>query len=107
MKRFLVLFAILSPLALTACDRFNPPAASPTIVVTPPADAAAPAPVVVQVPVAVPGPPGPQGDRGDTGRQGNAGAQGQQGDQGDQGKRGHTGDSGDTVILVPAEKKHD
>jgi hypothetical protein len=89
MKRFLVLFAILSPLALTACDRFNPPAASPTIVVTPPADAPAPAPVVVQVPVAVPGPPGPQGP---------------QGDQGDQGKRGH---DGDTIVVLPAEKKHD
>jgi hypothetical protein len=89
MKRFPVFFVILASLALTACDRFNPPAASPTIVVTPPADAAPAPPVVVQVPVAVPGPPGPQGP---------------QGEQGDDGKRGR---NGDTIVVVPAEKKSD
>jgi hypothetical protein len=96
MRYSVVFAAVLSALALSACERAT--------VVSP-----APAPTVVAVPV--PGPAGPQGtagataEKGDTGATGatgstgSAGSTGMTGAEGEKGDRGKTG--GDTIVVVP------
>jgi hypothetical protein len=74
MKKSLLLCALLGSLALTACDRPNPPQDVTVSVPPAPAPATPAAPdttstTVVTVPV--PGPPGPPGPQGDPGRTGN------------------------------------
>lgn len=71
--------ALLTTVALAACDR-------PSTVVVPP---------VVTVPV-----PGPAGPAGEAGAQGSQGATGMQGNTGTPGATGTPGD-GTTVIVVP------
>ena len=98
MKYSIVFAALLSGLALTACD-------SKTVVT--------PAPVVavpVQVPVAGPaGPTGATGSAGQTGATGSTGSTGSTGATGDAGAAGGTGATGepgktggDTVVVIPA-----
>jgi hypothetical protein len=89
MKLALLLTAVLSTLALAACDR------EPVVVNTPPAT------------VAVPGPAGPAGETGATGAQGSTGNTGNAGDTGSAGAQGEAGEKGRTggdtsVIVVPA-----
>ncbi|MBC7574385.1 MAG: hypothetical protein H7244_08620 [Herminiimonas sp.] len=90
MKHSLLITALLSVLALSACDKKE-------TVVVPPAGsdkAAAPATVVVPTPapgvVAVPGPAGPSGAPGEPGKTGDAGA---------------PGSSTTVIVPVPAEEK--
>lgn len=79
MRYLFVAAAILSSLALSACDR--QPAVSP------------PPPVIVTVP----GPQGPAGPQGATGAPAEKGATGATGSEGAKGEQG-----GDTIVVVPA-----
>jgi hypothetical protein len=92
MKYSIVFAALISGLALTACD-------TKTVVT--------PAPVVaVPVQVPVPGPAGPAGATGSTGSTGSTGATGDTGAAGNTGSTGATGErgktGGDTVVILPA-----
>ena len=90
MNRTLLITAIVSALALTACVERS---AEPTVV-------AVPGPTV-----AVPGPAGATGATGDTGNTGDTGATGNTGNTGNTGDTGATGDAGKTeVIVVPPEQ---
>ena len=80
MNHSLFVAALVCAGTLTACER--------SVTVTPPVAA----PVVVQVPVAVPGPPGATGATGSTGSDGARGATG----MGATGATGATGDTGAT-----------
>ena len=81
MKYSIAVVAVLSALALSACER---------------------AVIVPSTVVAVPGPAGPAGATGATGataEKGAAGATGATGADGEKGDKGKTG--GDTIIVVP------
>lgn len=81
MRYLLAVAAILSAMALGACER--KPAAAPPVVVT------------------VPGPAGPQGATGATGLPAEKGATGATGMTGAEGAKGESG--GGTIVVVPAE----
>lgn len=100
MRYSVVVAAVLSALALSACER-------PTVILP-----SAPA-TVVNVPV--PGPAGPQGatgapaekgatgDTGATGSTGSTGSTGRTGMTGAEGAKGDKGTTGgDTIVVVPA-----
>jgi hypothetical protein len=80
MRYLLAVAAVLSALAMSACDR--QPAAAP-----------APAPVVITVP----GPAGPQGAPGAPAEKGATGATGMTGAEGAKGEQG-----GGTIVVIPA-----
>ena len=84
MKRLIITAALISALALTACEEKTN---------------------VVNVPV--PGPAGATGKTGSDGAQGNQGNQGETGAQGAEGTKGKTGAAGDTTVIVtpPATSK--
>ena len=65
MKYLAPFFLGLALLALSGCEKAT--------VVTPPPAVATQPPVVVAVPVPVPGPPGPPGEKGDPGKPGEPG----------------------------------
>lgn len=80
MRYTIAVAAVLSTLALSACDRpaANAPSASPPVVVT------------------VPGPAGPQGAPGTPAEKGATGATGMTGPEGAKGEQG-----GGTIVVVP------
>ena len=81
MKHSILISALLTTVALAACDR-------PTVVNVP-------------TPVAVPGPAGPTGATGNTGNTGATGSMGSTGSTGDTGATGKTGGT-TAIIVVPA-----
>lgn len=99
MKHSLLITAMLSVLALSACEKKE------TVVVPPAATApAGDAPTTVVVPG--PSTPGPAGATGATGSTGSTGSTGTMGATGATGDTGAKGDSGSTTVIVPpAEQK--
>ena len=100
MKNTILVAALFTVFGLAACEK--------TTVNNPPA------PAVVEVPVAVPGPAGADGANGATGATGvtgtdgatgatgTDGATGATGTEGEKGKTGQDGES--TIVVVPVEK---
>ncbi len=93
MKYSIVFSAVVTALALSACDW--PRTETPAVVVVPGP--------------AVPGPAGATGATGETGAQGNTGNTGNTGATGSTGYTGATGETGktggDTVIIVPPPQR--
>ena len=84
MKRYIVVAAALSALALSACEQKPAVAPQPPVIVTVPGPA---------------GPAGPQGATGTPAEKGETGATGMTGAEGSKGERGKQG--GDTIVVVP------
>ena len=91
MKYSILIPALLTAMALSACDR--PAVVTPATVVNVPSPGLA-------GPAGVPGTPGLTGAKGESGLTGSIGATGATGNTGETGERGKTGDA--TVVIVPA-----